>query len=96
MLARQAMGKWRRRVSLPRRWQRKNLIAKYDAVCYLCHEPFKTLKDITIDHWVPLSKGGLDKLENYRLAHAECNQLKADLTPEDFLAFQQGLIQWNE
>jgi 5-methylcytosine-specific restriction endonuclease McrA len=90
------MAKWRRRASLPRRWQRNQLIRKHGAVCYLCQKPFETLKDTTIDHWVPLSKGGLDKLENYRLAHTECNQLKADLTPEDFLAFQQGHIQWDE
>ncbi len=88
------MGKWRRKLSLPRRWQRNHLIAKYGAVCYLCGKAIEKAKDITFDHWVPLSKGGIDDLENYRLAHADCNHLKADLTPEEFIAFQKGQIQW--
>lgn len=39
---------------------------------------------------MPFSKGGLDLLENYRLAHDACNQLKADMTPEEFGEFQKG------
>jgi 5-methylcytosine-specific restriction endonuclease McrA len=39
---------------------------------------------------VPFSKGGLDELENYRLAHFECNQLKNDMTIEEFRVFQKG------
>lgn len=48
------------------------------------------MKDITFDHAVPLSRGGLDELNNYRLAHAGCNQLKDDMTEEEFLIFQNG------
>lgn len=90
------MGKWRRNKSLSRRWQRNHLIQKYGAICYLCDEPFNTLKDITLDHWEPLSKGGTDTLDNYRLAHDACNHLKANLTPEQFLEFQKGNIIWED
>ena len=90
------MGKWRRAKSLPRRWQRNHLIAKYGSMCYLCDLPFETIKDITFDHWEPLSKGGEDSLENYRLAHFVCNQLKADMTPEQFQDFQNGLIKYED
>lgn len=90
------MGKWRRDLSLPRRWQRNHLVAKYGAVCYLCSEPIEKAKDITFDHWEPLSKGGADILENYRLAHDACNGFKANLTPEQFMDFQKGKIQWEE
>jgi 5-methylcytosine-specific restriction endonuclease McrA len=83
-------------LSLPRRWQRNHLIAKHGSVCYLCAKPFKKAKDITFDHWQPLSKGGADALENYRLAHDACNGLKADLTPEEFAEFQKGLIKYEE
>lgn len=86
--------KWRRVKSLPRRWQRNHLIAKYGSNCYLCPLPFERAKDITFDHWEPLSKGGSDDLENYRLAHYDCNQLKGAMTPEEFLDFQQGLIKY--
>lgn len=88
------MGKWRRAKSLSRRWQRNHLIAKYGNQCYLCADKFKTIKDITLDHWVPLSKSGEDILENYRLAHLKCNQLKGAMSPDEFQEFQLGLIKY--
>lgn len=90
------MAKWKRVLSLPRRWQRNHLILKYGSICYLCGKPFKKMRDMTFDHWVPLSKGGTDGLENYRLSHERCNMLKADLTPEQFLEFQKGSIKWED
>lgn len=88
------MGKWKRVKSLPRRWQRNHLISKHGSVCYLCEAKFEKMKDITFDHWIPVSKDGEDKLENYRLAHADCNQLKGAMTPEEFTDFQNGLISY--
>lgn len=88
------MGKWKRTKSLSRRWQRNHLIQKYGANCYLCKRPFASLKDVTVDHWEPLSKGGTDTLDNYRPAHDGCNQLKRDMAPEQYVEFQAGLIQY--
>lgn len=48
------------------------------------------MKDITFDHIIPMSKGGLDEIDNFQLAHFECNQTKADMTPEEFTEFQKG------
>lgn len=84
------MGKWRRNRSLTRRWQRNALITKYGAVCYICGEPFKKMKDITFDHVIPVSKGGLDELSNFMLAHYHCNTAKGNMTPEEFEVFQNG------
>ena len=84
------MSKWKRRLSLKKRWQKDHLIKKYGAICFYCGLPFKTKKDITIDHFIPFSKGGFDELDNYRLAHLECNQLKKDMTPQEFIEFQKG------
>lgn len=84
------MGKWRRNKSLTRRWQKGHLIKKYGAVCYICGEPFEKMKDITLDHHVPVSKGGDNSLTNLRLAHSNCNQLKGCMTPEEFKEFQDG------
>lgn len=89
------MGKWKRSRSLPRRWQRNHLINQYGAICWICEKDVP-MKQITIDHYVPLSKGGQDLLENYRLAHYDCNQLKADMLPDDFVKFQQGLITFDD
>lgn len=84
------MCKWRRNKSLTKRWQKDHLVKKYGGICFYCEKPFKSKKDITLDHYIPISKGGFDLLENYRLAHYECNQSKADMTPEEFVVFQKG------
>ena len=84
------MAKWKRNKSKRRRWQRNHLVCKYGNVCHICGEEFKSIKDITFDHYIPASRGGFDELSNYRLAHFGCNQLKADMLPEEFLVFQNG------
>lgn len=89
------MSKWRRKKSLPRRWQRSQLINQYGNVCYLCNNQIPKLQDITIDHWMPISKGGIDEMSNYRLAHDRCNKLKGDLTPDAFRDFQEGSIEFS-
>lgn len=84
------MGKWNRNKSNTRRWQRDHLINKFGAVCQICTKPFLSMKDITFDHIVPISKGGLDEISNFQLAHFHCNQTKNDMTMEEFLEFQKG------
>lgn len=64
-----------------RRWVRNLLIEKHRGLCHLCGE-LVDLRDETgpryasVDHIVPLSKGGADALANLALAHASCNQRK--------------------
>lgn len=49
----------------------------YGRVCALCSQPIK-FKHVTIDHIIPLSKGGLHCYENVQAAHSLCNHVKAD------------------
>lgn len=57
---------------------RKQLIDKNGAICSLCDKPIETMKDCTIDHIVPISKGGLTTIENCQLAHRSCNLSKGN------------------
>ena len=57
---------------------RKQLINKNGAICSLCDKPIETMKDCTIDHIVPISKGGLTAIENCQLAHRSCNLSKGN------------------
>lgn len=57
---------------------RKQLINKNGAVCAICGKPIETMKDCTIDHIIPISKGGLTTIENCQLAHKNCNVTKGD------------------
>lgn len=62
-----------------RRFIKKQLINSNGCICGICGKPILDMKDCTIDHIIPLSKGGLTTLENCQLAHYECNQEKADM-----------------
>jgi HNH endonuclease len=59
------------------------LIERDGDVCYLCNRPFYKehedhWSDYTIDHVIAKSRGGLDHVDNYKLAHFPCNQDKDD------------------
>lgn len=55
-----------------------HLINKNGAICSLCDKPIETMKDCTIDHIIPISKGGLTTIENCQLAHRSCNISKGN------------------
>jgi hypothetical protein len=45
--------------------------------CWFCGMPMGD--DVTVEHLVPKSKGGLNGLANYALAHRKCNNLAGDM-----------------
>ena len=72
--------------SAHRHWRIGHLIDKYGNLCYLCGEAFYDMKQISVDHVVPLSEGGADEITNLRLAHVLCNNRKASMTVEEYHA----------
>lgn len=56
---------------------RDNFTCQY---CGLKSKP----KDLTIDHLIPLSRGGLDEMVNYVTCCRQCNQLKSNMPLEQF------------
>ena len=58
------------------------LINRDGLVCRMpyCPSPdqFDGYSDITVDHWVPRSKGGSDHTENLRIMHPACNLEKGN------------------
>ena len=72
-----------------RRWVRNLLIEKHRGACHLCGEQVDLRNEngpryATVDHILPLSKGGTDALANLALAHASCNQRKGARVPSQF------------
>lgn len=57
---------------------RKQLINKNGAACAICGNLIETMKDCTVDHIIPISKGGLTMIENCQLAHRNCNLSKGN------------------
>lgn len=59
-------------------------IRRDQPACAICGQPIDyTLPyldpgEFVVDHIVPLSKGGQDRLENKQAAHRSCNRAKGD------------------
>jgi hypothetical protein len=57
--------------------RREKLLQRDGDECWFCGLAMGD--DCTIEHLIPKSKGGGNRLDNYALAHAECNHRAADL-----------------
>jgi 5-methylcytosine-specific restriction endonuclease McrA len=68
-------------LSLSVRLSRQNIFLRDSHVCQYCHEKFSE-KRLTIDHVVPLSKGGKHEWTNVVTACSSCNNRKGDKTPD--------------
>lgn len=63
---------------------RKLIYNRAGCRCELCGRKL-LFEDATIDHVIPLSKGGIDDVENLACVCYEDNQFKNNILPEDFL-----------
>lgn len=68
------------------------LVSKHKGICYLCNdkvdkEDYRTTKEghfiagdtyPSVDHVIPISKGGTHTWDNVKLAHRRCNYIKSD------------------
>ena len=67
-----------------RRNRHRRQVAKGHPPCHLCGEPIDYKADwlhplsFTIDHIIPIARGGADELANLAPAHRKCNRDKAD------------------
>lgn len=51
-------------------------------ICHLCNGKVDR-NDSAVDHVHPVSIGGVDNIDNYRLAHSRCNAAKGKYLPTD-------------
>lgn len=57
--------------------------------CAYCHEPIHP-RDKTLDHVVPVSKGGVHSIANVVIACKSCNSRKHARTPDQWLSADSG------
>ena len=73
-------------VNVPRRnppaWTRRGLLARDSYTCAYCGRPC-TSSEATVDHILPVSRGGRSSWGNTVTACFRCNQRKADRTPHE-------------
>jgi len=68
----------------PTRLSADQLVAEMGATCRICHKeidmtvPRTSKMGLTVDHIIPLSKGGQDTLDNMQPAHWICNVKKGN------------------
>jgi 5-methylcytosine-specific restriction endonuclease McrA len=53
--------------------------------CYLCEKPIDFLQD-SLDHKMPVTRGGTNAYLNLEVAHIKCNQEKHNSTPEEYFS----------
>ena len=63
----------------------KNLLARGE--CYYCHGKFAA-EDLTMDHIVPVARGGKSTRGNIVACCKECNNRKKYLTPAEMIMFE--------
>lgn len=62
---------------------RKKIIRRDKSVCRYCGLLLLTASEITLDHIIPFSRGGLTIKKNLVVSCVSCNLHKADMTPEE-------------
>jgi 5-methylcytosine-specific restriction endonuclease McrA len=73
----------------PSRLAADEVVRAYGSNCSVCQEPIDldlkrtSRMGLTVDHWIPLSKGGSDDLTNLRPAHWICNLKKSNSLPKE-------------
>ena len=76
-------------INKPSRLAADQVVKEHGNNCAICQKPIDlTLKrtskmGLTVDHWIPLSKGGSDDMSNLRPAHWICNRRKSDTLPKE-------------
>ena len=72
----------RRRQTSTIRFSRETIYARDRGQCQYCQRPVGR-REVTYDHIVPRSRGGLTAWENIVIACRPCNQKKANRTPAE-------------
>lgn len=62
-----------------------------DGKCAYCGQ-HRNIKYMTVDHIIPLSKGGTESLKNLQCTCKKCNGLKEDMLPHEFTLFIRKIL----
>ncbi|MCI8378638.1 MAG: HNH endonuclease [Lachnospiraceae bacterium] len=64
---------------------------KQNKRCAYCGQ-HRNIKYMTVDHIIPLSKGGTDDINNLQCTCKLCNRLKDNMMPHEFTAFIRRML----
>jgi 5-methylcytosine-specific restriction endonuclease McrA len=66
----------------------KGVYLRYGMRCSICDKPIELQVEATIDHVVPLARGGTHTEDNLRPAHRRCNAWKGDRLPSELVGLE--------
>lgn len=58
---------------VPGRGRRKAIWDSGERFCFVCSKEFSDFSETTLEHKIPLSRGGSNRRDNLALSHYECN-----------------------
>lgn len=64
--------------------ERVKIYNKGKGRCAICGK-FVPYDSFTVDHIIPLAKGGTNAMDNLQVARSPCNLIKQDILPEDLM-----------
>ena len=64
--------------------ERMKIYNKSKGKCAICGK-FVSYDSFTVDHIIPLAKGGTNAMDNLQVACSVCNLIKQDILPEDLM-----------
>ena len=73
------------------KFSHETIAARDNYICYLCGDEVDMTisrldnRGATLDHVIPISRGGVDSLENVKLTHRVCNMRKSNRLLEEVL-----------
>lgn len=73
---------------------RRQVFNKQNGKCSMCGDKLSYL-NFTVDHVIPISKGGKNTLDNMEAMCYMCNQMKNDYLKSDFLTHIEKIYKNN-
>lgn len=72
--------------------EKRRIYDRQNGLCAYCGQ-HRNIKYMTVDHIIPLSRGGTDSLGNLQCTCKKCNGLKEDMLPNEFTLFIRNMLE---
>jgi 5-methylcytosine-specific restriction endonuclease McrA len=76
----------------------ENVVKERCGICHVCGSPISyeigSPDTLSLDHLLPMSRGGSNNKENVAPAHRRCNQNRTNMTLDEFYEWLKKVIRY--